>query len=67
LGTGITIPTYERTNFSEEPNYVLEFNPSLTASGWSGLNTNPGNGALRLLTDPLASAPQHFYRLRLSP
>jgi O-glycosyl hydrolase len=55
------VQTLNRTN------YVLDFKPSLTETSWSGLNTNPGNGALRLLSDSLASAPQRFYRLRLSP
>jgi sugar lactone lactonase YvrE len=43
--------------------YALEFKPSIDASNWNVLSISPGNGALELLTDPAAAAPQGFYRL----
>jgi hypothetical protein len=45
-------------------NYVLEFNTSLSPSNWVSLPPVTGNGALRLLTDPAAAAPQRLYRIR---
>jgi hypothetical protein len=42
--------------------YVLERKDSLAGTNWSMICTNTGNGALRLLTDPSAAAPQLFYR-----
>ena len=44
--------------------YALDGRNSLTATDWSALSTNAGNGALELLLDPSATGPQHFYRLR---
>src|SRR5207237_4827155 len=46
-------------------NYALEFKTSVTATSWTTLPGVPGNGALRQLTDPAATAPQRFYRIRL--
>jgi hypothetical protein len=45
-------------------NYALETNNSVATTNWSALSTNAGNGALLLLTDPNATAPQRFYRMR---
>jgi hypothetical protein len=36
----------------------------VATTNWSALSTNPGNGALLLLTDTNAAPPQRFYRLR---
>jgi len=47
-------------------NYTLERSASLTAPGWTPLGTLPGNGAIRTFTDPAATGPQQFYRVRLS-
>ena len=44
--------------------YALESRDSLGATNWSSLPAVTGNGALRLLTDPAATAPQRFYRIR---
>jgi hypothetical protein len=44
--------------------YALEYKDSASATNWSPLSTNLGNGALRLLSDPAAAVPQRFYRLR---
>jgi hypothetical protein len=44
--------------------YALEYKDSLTATNWTTLSTNAGNGALRILTDPTATATQRFYRMR---
>jgi len=45
-------------------NYALETNSFVAATNWSALSTNTGNGTLRLLTDPAATASQRFYRMR---
>jgi GH25 family lysozyme M1 (1,4-beta-N-acetylmuramidase) len=45
-------------------NYALDYRNSLTASNWTALSTNAGNGALRVLVDPTATAAQRFYRMR---
>ena len=44
--------------------YALDYKDWLGAATWTALSTNAGNGALKLLSDPTASAPQRFYRLR---
>ena len=44
--------------------YLLEYKDSLAATNWSGLPAVAGNGALRVLTDPAATASQRFYRMR---
>jgi hypothetical protein len=48
-------------------NYALEFKDALTATNWTALPATSGNGALRVLADPDAAAPQRFYRVRLGP
>ena len=37
---------------------------SLTDTNWIALPAVGGNGALQILSDPDASVPQRFYRLR---
>ncbi len=44
--------------------YALEYEDALSASNWTALSTNAGNGALRVLSDPAAGPAQRFYRLR---
>jgi hypothetical protein len=44
--------------------YALEYKASLTATTWTALSTNAGNGALKMLADPSALARQRFYRTR---
>jgi len=44
--------------------YALQYKDSLTATNWATVCTNAGNGALRLLTDPTATATQRFYRMQ---
>jgi hypothetical protein len=44
--------------------YALEYADSLAATNWSPATNTPGNGALKLLADPAATAPQRFYRVR---
>ncbi|PWU12232.1 MAG: hypothetical protein C5B50_21910 [Verrucomicrobia bacterium] len=44
--------------------YSLDFKSVITDVNWMALATNSGNGALKLFTDPTATAPQKFYRLR---
>ncbi len=54
----VVVPTLNRMN------YALEFKDALTETNWFTLPNVSGNGALRLLSDPDASVPQRFYRLR---
>jgi hypothetical protein len=44
--------------------YVLEFKDSITATNWSGVVTNTGNGSLLQLSDLDATTSQGFYRMR---
>jgi hypothetical protein len=44
--------------------YALEYKDSLSATTWTSLSTNAGNGALRVLTDPATTTSQRFYRMR---
>ena len=44
--------------------YALEYKDSLAATNWTPLPATAGNGALRVLTDPTATATQRFYRMR---
>ncbi|PWU16780.1 MAG: hypothetical protein C5B50_12815 [Verrucomicrobia bacterium] len=44
--------------------YAFDYKLSATATNWSALSTNAGNGALRLLSDPAANGQQKFYRMR---
>ncbi len=44
--------------------YSLEFKDHLSDPDWMSLSAAPGNGALRLLSDPAAAVPARFYRLR---
>ena len=45
-------------------NYALEYKDSLSASNWTALATNAGNGALQVLSDPATTTSQRFYRMR---
>jgi exopolysaccharide biosynthesis protein len=47
--------------------YVLEFKTSAVETNWTALPPVLGNGSLRLLADPNATAPQRFYRVRQGP
>jgi hypothetical protein len=44
--------------------YVLERSDCMPGTNWTGVCTNAGNGALRVLTDPEATASQRFYRMQ---
>ena len=44
--------------------YTLEYKSSLAATNWTPAATVRGNGALQFLTDPAATVPQRFYRVR---
>ncbi len=64
-------PCYSDSKFSvtvatvQGRNYQLEFKDSLLESYWrTALVAAPGDGAARRLTDPAASAPRRFYRVR---
>jgi sugar lactone lactonase YvrE len=66
----LLLPSRKGTSFSvlfqtfNRKNYSLESINSLTTTNWTAVSTVSGNGALRLLTDPTATATQRFYRLR---
>jgi PKD repeat protein len=45
--------------------YVVQFKNSLDDSNWQTLQSAPGDGATRFVTNALADAPQRFYRLLL--
>jgi hypothetical protein len=63
-------PAWQGSRFSvlaqtlNRKNYALEFNNSAGSTNWSALSTNTGNGALEQLSDPAATVPQRFYRMR---
>jgi hypothetical protein len=44
--------------------YALEYATSIPAAQWNGIATNAGNGGLEILTDPTATVPRRFYRMR---
>jgi alpha-tubulin suppressor-like RCC1 family protein len=44
--------------------YVLERKTSLSDTNWTSLPLVPGNGSTLILTDPTATNPQQFYRVR---
>jgi uncharacterized delta-60 repeat protein len=44
--------------------YTLEYKNSLAGTNWATLPLVRGNGAVQILTDPAASTPQRFYRVR---
>lgn len=63
-------PARNRNGFSvvlqtlNRHNYTLEFKNSLSATNWTPLSTNMGNGVLKMLSDPSAAVRQRFYRVR---
>jgi M6 family metalloprotease-like protein len=74
-GTGIQYPQVLRTmrlgdRFSllvqtfAGRNYTLEYKSSLAAPSWTSLPTVRGTGAPQVLSDPAATSPQRFYRIR---
>ncbi len=46
--------------------YALEYKNSLSLTNWSSGPAVRGNGGLQFLTDPSATAPSRFYRVRQS-
>ncbi len=61
-------PAWNGKNFSallqtlSRNHYVLTFKNSVDDSNWTALPTQPGNGAVLLLSDPATNAPHRFYR-----
>jgi O-glycosyl hydrolase len=55
------VQTLNRTN------YALQVKSGLAGGAWTGVATNSGSGALRLLIDSAATAPQRFYRVMVGP
>jgi hypothetical protein len=47
--------------------YALEFKDSADQSQWTPLPAVAGHGTIKELTDPTATAPQRFYRVRSEP
>jgi len=45
--------------------YSLEFKTSLDEPAWGALPLQAGDGSMKVLTDPTASASQRFYRVRV--
>ena len=45
-------------------NYVLEYKDYFDDAAWTSRTAVPGNGGLLLLSDPSASVPTRFYRVR---
>ncbi len=44
--------------------YTLEYTASLSTPNWQMVSTTSGTGLLQSLTDPSATGPQRFYRVR---
>ena len=45
--------------------YRLERKMGLSDPGWTSVASAPGNGATQVLTDPAATGPRGFYRVRV--
>ena len=45
--------------------YILEYTDSLPASHWTPLPGVPGDGTVKILSDPSPKAQQRFYRLKV--
>ena len=45
--------------------YVLEYKNSLTETDWKPLASVPGDGTVKVLSDPSAPTSQRFYRVRV--
>ncbi len=67
LGDSLPVPqllnaAWQSNRFSAQvqtlspKNYALEYKDSMSATNWTGLSTNAGNGALKVLTDPGTAA-----------
>jgi N-acetyl-anhydromuramyl-L-alanine amidase AmpD len=44
--------------------YALQYKNSLGGTNWTAVMTTAGNGTLRVLSDPAATAAQRFYRMQ---
>ena len=44
--------------------YAFEFSDSLVESNWFALPLILGDGTVKMLTDPAATSPLRFYRIR---
>jgi hypothetical protein len=45
--------------------YILEYTDSLPADSWTPLPGVPGDGTVKILSDPSPKAQQRFYRLKV--
>jgi uncharacterized repeat protein (TIGR03803 family) len=54
----LSLPTQTGTT------YILEFKDSLTNSSWATNQSVPGTGGTIILTDPSATGPSRYYRVR---
>ena len=46
-------------------NYVLEYKVRLNDPAWTPLSSVPGTGGFLTLSDPAATSPTRFYRVRV--
>ncbi len=46
--------------------FTLQYNDTLSAPTWTTVTSQPGAGAVLTLTDPTATVPTRFYRVRLN-
>jgi hypothetical protein len=44
--------------------YQLEYKDSLSDTNWTSLSPSPGDGNVKMLTDPAAAGPRRFYRVK---
>ena len=62
----LSFATATGPNGSAGPNYAVEFNTTITNTGWQSLATNVlGNGTVKTVTNVSPTDPQRFYRLRV--
>jgi hypothetical protein len=45
-------------------NYALEYKDSLSTANWTALPTVAGDGTVKVLSDPAATTPRRFYRIK---
>jgi hypothetical protein len=65
----IVSPVQVGTNFSfsfqtvSGRTYIVQYENVLSSTGWSNLQTVPGDGGLKTFLTPIADAPQRFFRI----
>jgi T5SS/PEP-CTERM-associated repeat protein len=61
VGTNVSFDISTASGFT----YVVEYTGSLNPPVWQTLETVPGDGTAKTVTDPVTSATQRFYRIRI--